>query len=392
MKRIGILLLCICLLLASIPLLCSAFETDYAGVEVAVGNVTLPLPEYPIGSKCEEDRYYPLPDGRTVDVQGWECIGFARYVFYRCFGVVDFFDDDGRGYYSVVFDVKPYKITEDYLKGIFGVTALPGAHIRASDGENGHSMVYLACDETYIYTYEGNYDHNNGVTVNKRTWDEFALFCQKKGGIRFIHMPDNYPAFGCLNCPGANYKDMPAADNWAHAGLDFVLANKLFVGTTDTTVSPAMQMSRAMLVTVLWRMAGQPEAETAAQFSDVKQTDWFASAVAWAAQTGVVSGIGDGTFRPNQTVTREQIAAVMHRYLKLAAPQLQSGELTAQLGDYADGSGVSGWAREDMAWAIECGLISGKQQGEQILLDALAGATRAEVATVIQRFCALLGD
>lgn len=394
MKRIGSVFLCLCLLLTLVPICGTAFQTDVKDISVKVGSVTLPLAEYPVGSKClgrYDSMYYPLPGGGKVCVYGWECYGFARYVFYRCFGVVDCTYAGGKGYHSVVSDVPAAKITTEYLKGILGVTVLAGAHIRVgrdTDSSSGHSMVFLACDKDYVYTYEGNYDHKCGVTVNQRTWQEFVDYCRKKGCIEFIHMPDHYPAPPCEGCPGAGFSDMPASDSWAHAGMHFMLENGLFAGTSEATVSPNLEMSRAMLVTVLWRMAGAPDSDGETDFSDVSAADWYAPAVRWAADSGVVSGVGDGQFAPNLTVTREQIAVILHRYAALQEqPAEDSLDVGALLGGFPDCNKVSGWAADDLAWAISKGLLSGKQVGTQTMLDAGAGATRAEVAAIILRFC-----
>ena len=394
MKRIFSVLLCFSLFLSLLPVSGAAFQTDVENISVAVGSVTLPLAEYPVGSKCigtSGSTYYPLPDGGRVCVYGWECYGFARYVFYRCFGVVDCTYAGGKGYYSAVSDVPASDITVSYLKSIFGSKVLAGAHIRVgydTSASNGHSMIYLACDEDYIYTYEGNYDHNCGVTVNQRTWQEFADYCKKKGRIEFIHMPDHYPTPPCEGCPGAGFSDMPASDNWAHPGMHFMLETGLFAGTSATTVSPNMKMSRAMLVTVLWRMAGAQESDGASGFADVSPTDWFAPAAQWAANAGIVSGTGEGLFSPEMTVTREQIAVILHRYVTMQEQETEEYlDTGAILGGYPDCNRVSGWAADDLAWAICKGLLSGKQVGEQIVLDAMAGATRAEVAAIFLHFC-----
>lgn len=435
MKRILSVYLCICLIVVLLPVGSSAFQTDYTEIAVKIGDEILPLPDYPVGGKCEEERYYPLPDGGTVDVLGWECIGFARYVFYRCFGVVDFKDEGGSGYHCAVYRCRGDDLTEEYLRSVIGTVVLPGAHIRASNGYKGHSMILLSFDDEYIYTYEGNYDWNNGVTVNQRTWEEFVTYCAKKGGIEFIHMPDTYPGWEPTDPPEPTepnvteptepepttappeptttepeptepeptepteppldfsdiYSDMPAKTNWAYEGMRFMLEQGLLVGTTQTQVSPNMKMSRAMLVTVLWRMAGSPYADAGQSFKDVKSTDWFAPAVAWASQEGVVSGVGNGKFQPNATVTREQIASILYRYTD-ACTDIQTAlcDTDAVLAPFPDRRRVSSWARDSVAWAVNYGLVSGKGSGGQTLLDPASGGTRAEVASIVMRFFALI--
>ena len=117
-------------------------------------------------------RYYTDPWGNTVDVYGWQCCGFARYVFYRCFGMVDFPEHtSSNGYYQVVQNVGSGSITVNYLKSIFGSSVLPGAHIRTNTGIDGwpHSLAYAGCDDTYFYTYEGNYNGYCQVAMIQRT-------------------------------------------------------------------------------------------------------------------------------------------------------------------------------------------------------------------------------
>lgn len=387
MKRILAVLLCICLLLSVTVLCCTAYDTDYDGYTVTVGDKTLPLEEYPIGSTCRvNSTSYPLPGGGYINVSGYECIGFARYVFYRCFGVVDLYDEGGSGYHNVVYNMHT-TVTVDYLRSVLGVTALAGAHIRASNGVKGHSMVFLGCDDDYVYTYEANYFHDNGVTVFRRSWQELADFCNKKGGIHFIHMPDKYPGDPEITESPA-FTDMPAENHWAYAGLQFMLENGLFAGTSETTISPDMEMSRAMLVTVLWRMEGAPETEDESPFSDVKAGDWFCPAVLWAQKAGIVSGIGDGKFGPNLTVTREQIAAILCSSVKRSiGDELQLPDAAQTLCAYPDGAKVSAWAQEGVTWAITSGCLSGSQIGGEVYLQPQAGATRAQVASIIMRFC-----
>ena len=176
---------------------------EYTGhsFTVKVGNVTLPLPEYPNGSYCtttggpcpnghiyglENCKRYYTYNGQTVDVFGWQCMGFARYVFWRCFGVVDFPEvASGNGYYHAVSGVS---ISANYLKSIFGSKIKAGAHIRA----NGHSMAYMGCDSNYVYTYEGNYNNHCRVHTVARTWNEMANFMSRS--FEYIDMPTTYPA------------------------------------------------------------------------------------------------------------------------------------------------------------------------------------------------------
>ena len=141
-------------------------------------------------------------------------------------------------------------------------------------------------------------------------------------------------------------------------------------------------MTRAMLVTVLWRYEGEPQVG-GTPFSDVRATDWYAAQIAWAAHNGVVNGTGNGKFDPEGMVTREQMAAVLYRYAQ------QKGFDTSARGDlsaFADSGAVSPWATEAMRWAVGSGLIGGSTSGGKLLLHPGDGATRAEVAAILVRF------
>lgn len=174
------------------------------------------------------------------------------------------------------------------------------------------------------------------------------------------------------------FTDVKESD-WFYEAVRYVHENGLFSGTSDTTFSPNTAMTRAMLVTVLWRVEGQPSGGSAS-FSDVPGGAWYSAAVGWASREGIVSGVGDGRFDPEGNVTREQIAAILHRYAQkkgLELPAVTAG------GSFRDSAGISGWAAESVDWAVRVGLLTGRGEGQ---LAPGATASRAEVATLIQRF------
>ena len=172
--------------------------------------------------------------------------------------------------------------------------------------------------------------------------------------------------------------------HWAADAIDFASSRELFNGTSATAFSPNEEMTRGMLVTVLHRM--EDEAETAAEnaFADIPDNTWYADAVVWASENGIVNGVAEGQFDPNANVTREQLAAMMYRYADfLGMDTAASGSLSR----FHDGSQVSSWASDAMKWAVGNGLISGKSS---TILDPKGNATRAEVATILQRMTALM--
>lgn len=192
--------------------------------------------------------------------------------------------------------------------------------------------------------------------------------------------PVEQPCDGGDNCPGSHFTDMPAPEDWAHRGIDFVLKNGLFNGMEETLFCPDEAMSRAMLVTVLWRYSGSPKGYENG-FSDVAPGLWYSDAIAWAAEESIVSGMGEGLFDPDGLLTREQLALILYRFS--GAEATGSSDLFEA---FADGDAVSPWAQEALCWAVEEGLIGGTLEDEVLYLNPRGSATRAQVATILMRY------
>ena len=172
-----------------------------------------------------------------------------------------------------------------------------------------------------------------------------------------------------------------ASDAWYAQAVAYVYRQGLMSGTAQDRFSPDLTTNRAMLVTILYRLAGSPAVDSGSAFTDVSGGDWFASGVAWASANGIVTGYGDGRFGPNDPITREQMAAILYRYAGFAG---QSTAGRADLSGYTDAGQVSPYAAEAMGWAVDRGLITG------VSADTLSpggSATRAQVATILMRFC-----
>ncbi len=186
------------------------------------------------------------------------------------------------------------------------------------------------------------------------------------------------------NCGSLIFTDMPELGNWAHAGIDFVVEKGLFNGMSKDIFAPDKTMTRAMLVTVLWRRAGEKEADGMA-FTDVPQGLWYSKAIAWAAEQGVVTGYPDGTFRPDNEITREQLATILFRFAKLY--EMDPPE-RADLDIFPDSEKVQSYAVEALQWAVANGLINGVYDSgaEETFLRPENSATRAQVATILMRF------
>ena len=181
--------------------------------------------------------------------------------------------------------------------------------------------------------------------------------------------------------PAGEFRDVsPAA--WYAGAVDYAVSNKLMNGMGGGKFEPNGSMTRAMLVTVLWRYAGSP-AEGTNGFSDVPNGDWYTQAVAWASKNGVVNGVGSGRFDPNGKITREQMAVILFRYAN------QQGINTGKRGDFgkfADANKVSSYAVDALQWAVAEGIVGGSSEGGKLLLHPQGNATRAEVATILMRF------
>lgn len=169
--------------------------------------------------------------------------------------------------------------------------------------------------------------------------------------------------------------------DWFYNDVKYTVQNGLFYGMSATEFGPELVMNRAMLVTVLYRIAGEPEVTGEMPFSDVSTGKWYSDAILWAAQNDIVAGIGGGKFAPTATVTREQMATILYRYWKLSNPDADAaGEISES---FTDRGSISGWALEAMQWAVENGLIYGVTN---TLLDPKGGAPRAQTAAIIARY------
>ena len=182
---------------------------------------------------------------------------------------------------------------------------------------------------------------------------------------------------------GSNIK-LPFGDvtvsDWFYDDVRYVYANGIMDGTSSDRFAPNAPLTRAMIVTILYRMDGSPAMSGASDFKDVDSNKWFAKAVAWAAANGIVNGYGSGLFGPNDPVTREQLAAILYRYTAYCkASTTMNGD---NLASFTDLSTVSGYALESMNWAVGEKLLKGANSK----LDPKANATRAQVAAIIHRY------
>lgn len=178
--------------------------------------------------------------------------------------------------------------------------------------------------------------------------------------------------------PKLPFTDVSTSD-WFYSDVMFVYENGLFSGTDSRSFSPNASMTRAMLVTVLYRLEGEPVGTGSSSFSDVRSGSYYEKAVAWAAANGIVTGTGSTSFSPDAKVTREQLAAILYRYAQYKKLDTDAG---AKLDSFSDAGNVSGYASEALSWAVSEGLINGASGR----LMPKGDATRAQVAAILHRF------
>ena len=177
----------------------------------------------------------------------------------------------------------------------------------------------------------------------------------------------------------STFSDVKTSD-WFYDDVRYVCENGLMNGTGSGTFSPKATTTRGMIVTILYRLSGEPAVSGVCPFGDVAAGKYYEKAITWAAENKIVSGYADGTFGPDNAITREQLAAILYRYAKLKGYDTSKSN---KLDSFKDADKVSSWAVEAMQWANAEGLINGKGNS---MLDPQGKATRAETAAILMRF------
>ena len=186
-------------------------------------------------------------------------------------------------------------------------------------------------------------------------------------------------ALKTAGCPSTNFTDVEE-NGWYHTGVDFMVKNGFMNGVADDAFDVDGNLTRAQLVTILYRIAGEPESTATNPFADVADGQWYTNAVIWAAENGIVKGVNTTTFAPNDQITREQIATILFRYAK-------AEKVEGKLADFPDAEKVSDYAADAMAWAVEQGLINGISESDgKTYLAPQETATRAQIAVILMRY------
>lgn len=315
---------------------------------------------------------------------GMDCLGYVTYpttTLVNASYVVD--EDDvlygyGVGYFSKIPDGAQVLVKMDGSK-----TPTEG-FIKMIDADQKASAKAYLDGSVQAISYQGKLsaDAKNDVNVVY-----FANSLTHK-----VHQRDEYAfisnfAFSSLlggdflssgEETGLPFKDVASTD-WFAGSVKYVYENKLMLGVSDTEFAPKETMTRAMFATVLYRMAGSPSVDgLSVSFKDVKESSWAYNAIVWAYSEGVTKGVGSDMFAPEQSITREELVTMLHRYAD--TPEI-SGELS-----FTDSASVSDWAQAAVLWASQSKIVNGYETGAFGPSDT---ASRAEMAAVIQRFCAM---
>ena len=276
-----------------------------------------------------------------------------------------------------------------------GSDGIPVEVVNAITGERSSVQITLAHDGAFGFTMTLTAPlgtENAGLWANLYYFDEDAnamtfetaapIGSDGSVSLAFSHASqyaiviDNHN-HGVVTLPFTDVSD----SDWFYNPVVYVYSRGLMTGTSATTFEPNTHLSRAMLVAVLHRLEGSPQA-SGSDFTDVADGDWYAQAVNWAASVGVVNGFDDGTFQPNAAITREQMAAILMNYAQYKGQDVSA---RATLDTYNDATAISSWANDVMSWAVAEGLLTGVTNDQ---LQPQGNATRAQVAAILERFLA----
>lgn len=308
-----------------------------------------------------------------VDKDGKNCIikdGYGKTV-----------EPDANGVYTITF----YGYPDDG-----GSTTTPTSYgITVSTAENGtvkSSNSSAAKDATVTITVTPNEGYvldtltvtdkdNNTVALTKVSDTQYTF----KMPASVVTVKATFKKDEGTQPAALPFNDVSESE-WFYEAVKYVYDKGMMNGVSDTSFAPYSNLTRGMIAQVLYNLEGKP-AVSGSAYTDVAADQWYNDAVNWAAQKGIVTGYGDGTFGPMDNITREQMAAILYRYAQYKGYDVSAkGDLTA----FTDGNTVSDWAKDAMSWAVGTALFNGKGDG---ILDPTTTATRAEVAKILMTYC-----
>ena len=256
----------------------------------------------------------------------------------------------------------------------------------------------VLADKGYTFEYHEQYCYVQAITAPDGT--RLAEFGKGKNSGWLFRVNNDFPDVGMNDFVlmdgdeievlyTADYSQEPGMslpytdvswDHWAYTPIKRMYTRSLMVGVDATTFAPSQELSRAMLAVILYARADKPEVTAENPFSDVLADAWYTNAVIWAAENGIVSGFGDGTFRPNAAITRAQAAVMVCAFAAFTQDDVTA---RADISGYSDAGQIPSWAQIAMQWANARGLMVGRDSAH---LAPAAATTRAEMATILSAY------
>ena len=293
------------------------------------------------------------------------------------------------------------QMQSDFMRQVTGDEGLYSADLRPREYREEDRLILTTGSGVILYNGTARIEHN-GAVINVNTGEEVSSTGVLAANHRYLTAEETTAVITVLSGGAqlgiqggyaleeggknsAAFYDVAQTD-WYYTPVNYAYANGLFSGMDEHHFSPAEPMNRAMLMTVLYKMAGAPEDELKSAtiaFDDVPENAWYASFVKWGAQQGITAGTGPATFSPELQVTREQVVALLYSFsTKYLGKQLDG---RADLSGYVDIEEASSWALDALSWAVDAGILS-SSSADQMTLSAGRSANRAEVAAMLRVF------
>ena len=288
--------------------------------------------------------------------------------------------------YQKVVEIKAELI--DYLAEAQAAAEKAEAERKAAEEARKAAEEAALAASKYTATFELAQLLHESETLTGHAREDYAKVIEDaKAAIEAAKTPEEVTAvlnaareaLKTAGCPSTNFTDVEE-NGWYHTGVDFMVKNGFMNGVADDAFDVDGNLTRAQLVTILYRIAGEPESTATNPFADVADGQWYTNAVIWAAENGIVKGVNTTTFAPNDQITREQIATILFRYAK-------AEKVEGKLAGFPDAEKVSDYAADAMAWAVEQGLINGISESDgKTYLAPQETATRAQIAVILMRY------
>ena len=285
-----------------------------------------------------------------------------------------------RGHYVMIIgqvSATEYRVLDPAVKSIYSMTLTNGSTVHYFKGSERVTEAVQYYYPVHHWSAWTAIETDDGAVNMERT-------CVDCGKTETARIPD--PCVGDEYCAGGVFDDMPAASDWMHEGIDYCVLFGLMNGVGKNQFDPMGQTTRAMLVSILYRMAGEPDVSELpeAPFVDVSDDTWYTAAVRWAYANEVVLGTDDTHFAPDARLTRAQLVTMLYR-----AYGPEKGVRPRPIGGYTDWNTVPDWAYSATTWAVSMGILYGTSSTE---LSPNTGANRAQLALFMMRTCRLQGE